>query len=1255
MLNFNNLNIRVKLRILSSISIVSLIFLGFISNYFFNTSKVLAIIINAERVHNNTFQEGTEYYFKYQISGNEQWLDSAIIDIESANQMAYDFAIIHRLLQLPEEEYIERFYQRYEEAYNYDRSNAYLMASRVKLFVWLQPKDFLDAQQAALNGYLLGAMIKEEIKAHKNDSVVVNDLSQNDELHHIRKFYKEFAVAISSLNVYANKLLFAGISLMVVFLVLVIVLVSMLISRSITIPVLEMVQKFGIIAKGNLNTNISINTTNEIGTLASSFRDIQNGLREVIDYTKKVATGDYSTPITPRSNEDEMSVALNVMVAKLKESYDKSELDSWFKSGINLLNEKLRGDLELADISTHALSFLMEFLHSQLGSIHLYNPDYNFLKLVGSSGFDPEKLKGRIKLNEGIIGQAASGKRMIILNDIPDKSYTTFSSSGEYKPDHILVMPLLFNELLVGVLELSSVQSFTDIELQFIKQASEIIAINLNSAESVHKTKELLQKTQDQASELQVQQEELRVANEELVEHTKVLTESEKRLQVQQEELRVANEELEERTRQLEIQKDNIIRTNQELTVVQDQMEIKAKELQQASQYKSEFLANMSHELRTPLNSLLILSNLLANNKKGNLTTDQVQSAQIIHKSGTDLLVLINEVLDLSKIEAGKMTIEIEEVKTFDIQDEIQLNFKATAEDKNLALNLHVDKNFPSKLKTDRYRLMQIIRNLLSNAFKFTSQGSISVDFMPTPEKMVFAKSDLNPTNTCCIRVTDSGVGIPEEKLEAIFEAFQQADGSISRKYGGTGLGLSISKELIRMLGGEMKLESQVNKGSSFYIFLPVRNGSELMVSEKKSEPGINNIQLFEPDTAKVEPVSESTFELFIPDDREHATNESTVLIIHPSKIQAEKYLQQARAKNYRVIVASGIRDGILLAEKYNPKAILLAVECANPNDENYLKLKSIPKLSKLPVHLISPVEFDELVVHGELKTLETIEFEDALNSIEGQYVTRSKRILIVEDDRATRRLVTELLSELDVEIAEAAFAEEAFRMLSGEKFDCVILDLGLPDYTGKELLEKLKLNNISLPEVIVYTGKDMSKDDVKTLNNYTKTIIMKGLKSDERLMDEVTLFLHQVSKSFPETKVKSPVEDREDLFKGKKILIVDDEIRNVFALGKMLEERDIEVFEAENGQVAIDILQENKEIDLVLMDVMMPVMDGYEAMRIIRKTNEIGHVPIICLTAKAMKEDHENALKNGANDYLSKPLNEEKLFAMLKIWLYKK
>jgi len=1254
MLDLVHMKIRGKLRIMTIVTIVSIALLGLISNYFFKTSKVLGLMINAERVHNNTFQEGVECFYKFQVSGDTSLLDSAAMFMDKANQMAFVFGTIDQLLKLPKEEYIDIFYKSYSEAYGYDRDNGYLMGSRIALFLVFKKDRIKEAQKVTMSGYLLGDEIKNKILEIKRGKTN-NNVNLVSDLNKMRGFYKEFAFILTTLIDFANVLLFWGIFFIVILLMVLLWLISNVISTSITRPVYEMVDNFKAIAKGNLDKDLKIQSGNEIGQLADSFREIQTGIRNVIDYTKKVAEGDYRQSITPRSSEDELSIALNKMVLQLKNSYDKSQQDSWFKTGINQLNEKLSGDKNLNDLSSVSLEFVMKQLHSQLGSILLYNNEYQFLKLAASSGFDPKKLKERIKLNEGILGQVAHTKELTLLTEIPSDSYTSYSSSGTYTPKQVVVVPLIFNETLVGVLELSSIISYSDLEIDFLKEAAEIIAINISSATNLLKTNDLLQKTQEQASELQVQQEELRVANEELTEHTKVLTESEKRLQVQQEELRVANEELEERTRQLEIQKEDIGYKNKELTEIKENLESKAVELQQASQYKSEFLANMSHELRTPLNSLLILSNLLANNKKGNLTSEQVQSAKIIYKSGTDLLFLINEVLDLSKIEAGKMTLEFTQVISTEFKDEILADFTALADDKHLDFKVRIQPDFPLQIETDRYRLMQIIKNLLSNAFKFTKEGSIDVEFFIPAPSTVFNVPGLSLSNSCGIKVKDSGVGIPAEKLNLIFGAFQQADGSISRRFGGTGLGLSISRELIKMLGGEIQLESTVNEGSTFYVLLPVHQNQKPATGQNqiKSEAPVF-VQKAQAEPKLVEIEKENSLPYFIDDDRLEATNSRTVLIIHSSKLQANKYMQQVRAKNFCVVVASSIPDGILLAEKFNPRAIMLAVDLAN-DKPGYDLLKSHSAIKKLPIHIISPIEYETQEEENELKTIESTEFADILNSIEKEGISTSTKLLLIEDDLQTRQIIKNLFSEFDISIEEAGFAEEAFKILSDKTFDCIILDLGLPDYNGKELLEKLKANHIAIPKVIVYTGKEISKEEHKNLSAYTNAIILKGLKSDERLMDEVTLFLHQVSKSIPDQIIKSGSNEEDILFKGKKILVVDDEIRNVFALGKILEDREIDVFEAENGAVAIEVLKENKEIDLVLMDVMMPVMDGYEAMRAIRSMPEIQNIPIICLTAKAMKEDHENALKNGANDYLSKPVNIEKLFAMLKIWLYKK
>jgi signal transduction histidine kinase/CheY-like chemotaxis protein/HAMP domain-containing protein len=1249
MQNLENMTIKTKLQIMSLVTLFSLALLGFIFNYIFHTSKAIGIVINAERVYNNTFQEGSEYYNNFLLSYNSAYLDSASSRIIIANQMAYNFATIDSLLKLPKEKYINIFFDSFKEAYDYNKENTYLMCNRLKLLKTFGNDKYIQAQQVTKERYLLGEQIKERMHDIRKDRSPFTMGNMANDLRKMRVFHQDFAKVITSLNSFEDNLLFWGIIVVVILLMVLLQLLSYAFYRTIDISVNIMVKNFKIIARGNLNTEIPIYSDNEIGQMASSFREIQSGLRSVIEYTKQVANGDYSQTIEPRSNEDELSVALNKMVEKLKESYEKVEKDSWFKSGINNFNERLSGDHHLNSLSSNSLEFMLGFLHSQLGTLYVYNPEYKILTLEAHSGFDSSQLKESVKLNEGILGQVAMKKEMVILSDVPSGSYVSFSSLGSYLPGQVVLVPLIFNEMLIGVIELSSIKPYSELEIEFLMEAAEIAAININSAFNLIKTNELLQKTQEQSRELQGQQEELRVVNEELTEHTKVLTDNEKRLQVQQEELKVSNEELEERTRQLEIQKSEIGIKNMELTEIKDTLEIKARELQLSSQYKSEFLANMSHELRTPLNSLLILSNLLAHNKKGNLTTDQVQSAQIIYKGGTDLLYLINEVLDLSKIEAGKMMIEFGLVHSFNIKEEILTGFEAIANDKKLSFNVIIQPGFPVQIETDYFRLMQIIKNLLSNAFKFTSEGSVDVQFSTTPGSVKFKMEGLTKENSCCIKVIDTGVGIPDEKLGAIFEAFQQVDGGISRKYGGTGLGLSISRELVKMLGGEIQLESKIGLGSTFFIYLPImqnRNSGD----EGKYTPVENTGN----EATPINLSEKKELPLFENDDRKDDSNGKTILIIHASKSQTEKFMRQARDKKYKVIVASTIADGIRLAEEFHPAAVMLSLELTK-DEKSYQLLKSHPLIKKLPVHIITPIEYIGSKDENELKTLENLEFENVLKSLDEDIISTSKKILVIEDDSTMRKITKELLLDLDVQIQEASTAEEAFQILSNESFDCIILDLGLPDYSGKTLLEKLKSNQIAIPKVIIYTGKEISQIELKSLNAYTNTIIIKGLKSDERLMDEITLFLHQVSKSIPNLQIRESSNIDEMLFKGKKILVVDDEIRNVFALGKILEEKEIEAVDAENGQVAIDMLKADATIDLVLMDVMMPVMDGYEAMRIIRKTPEIQNIPIICLTAKAMKEDQENALRNGANDYLSKPLNEEKLFSMLKIWLYKK
>lgn len=724
--------------------------------------------------------------------------------------------------------------------------------------------------------------------------------------------------------------------------------------------------------------------------------------------------------------------------------------------------------------------------------------------------------------------------------------------------------------------------------------------------------------------ELKSQEEELRVANEELAEQTKILTENERNLQTQQERLREINEEL-----------------------------------KLASQYKSEFLANMSHELRTPLNSLLILSKLLGSNKKGNLTEDQLKSVNIIHKSGKDLLDLINEILDLSKIEAGKMTYHFNHTPTSEIKSEIIQNFGPVAESKGLTLEVNQAGDFPKVIFTDKQRLMQIIKNLLSNAFKFTSTGGVKVNLGTTPSTIKLTNPDLRHENTCFVAVEDSGVGIPRSKVNDIFEAFHQADGSISRKYGGTGLGLSISKQLTRVLGGEIHVESTEGKGSVFTVYLPLDSKLVGAIPEEDKDNEVSDhVQRLQQHQGKENEIFEDgsvaeDIPGFIDDDRLAESHRLMVLIIHHQEEKAQKLLELCHERKFNAVVASSINDGIKLAGKFSLQAIIISSELYHSNELKSLKENKFT--SQLPLHLVSRIE--DLVLDGieELKTPESVNLEEISRNIENKISKEYRQVLVVEDDPSTREAIQMLFENKDIIIHEAKTAQQAYEMISTRQFDCIILDLGLPDFSGNKLLEKLKLDDIPIPNVIIHTAKELTAKELRELHKFSDSIVIKGVKSDERLMDEVTLFLHQVANKLPkESRLPAREVTEENGFKGKKVLVVDDDIRNVFALAQILEEREIEVLEAENGKVAIEVLRDNPDTNLVLMDIMMPVMDGYTAMNAIRNTPGINDIPIITLSAKAMKEDYRKAIDNGANDYISKPVDMQKFLSLLKIWLFK-
>lgn len=1229
--------IKSKLQLLTVITLFSILSLGLVSNYFFNTSQTLGIMLNGMRIHQNLLQKGVDDLYEFKITKDSLYLQSSGVKLDKANH------IIQEIIQLDQDfktytddEIANEWFLSFPEIFHNNADYSNLLINRLRLFRKIKNSEMIESRKLIVESL----KSSEEIKAIllKSKGNIDIDLIQQ-QLSEIQNYYSGISQKLTSLSQKINNSLIWAMALISLFLGALISILAQQISKSISIPVKRIVEKFEQMSSGNYYTPLSIETKDEIGDLAKSFGIIQKDFQNVVDYTHKVANGDLSISLTPKSKEDKLSISLNQMVKTLKDSKTINEETLWLRSGMNQLNESLQGDQNLNEVSNQALVFMTEFLSAELGAIYVYHEDKELLTLSSSVGIPDKNQYKSIRKGHGLIGMAAESKKIKHIKELPEEYFTIFSGTGEIKPNNLIIVPLVFNDRLWAVMELASIRTFTELDIDFIQAVRESITVKIASTIARGQLENLLETTQNQASELQVQQEELRVANEELSEQTKILIENEKKLQVQQEELRVANEELEERSNILEIQKEEIHQKNIKLSQTHEELEGKAKELEQSSQYKTDFLANMSHELRTPLNSLLILSGILAKNKKGNLTQEDIESVEIINKSGKDLLQLINEILDLSKIEAGKMTIQFENVSVKEIAQDILMDFKHQAEKKQVDFSVTISNDFPENIETDSLRLSQIIKNLLSNAFKFTSRGEISVK-MEIAKQTQFRRKELKNVEMVAFVVSDSGVGIPENKKEAIFEAFQQADGSTSRKYGGTGLGLSISKELAQMLGGEIHVESEVGKGSTFSLFIPVK-------------PQISTKIAHNTETL---PLKEKTIvlPLFIDDDRSIPQAGPIVMLIHPNQQEATSLYYQIHSNSFNAIVASNIEDALILIEAHQPSAIIIGIELLmNDGEAQLKKLRSHSFASQLPLHIVNPVEGIRERELANLPTVKATNLTIAINKIQKQLFTETKKILIVEDNDITRKVIKNLLLPTNAIIEEVSSGTEALAQIKANNYDCIILDLGLPDFSGNELLFKLSQTNIDIPNTIIYTGKELSRDEHRELSKYTNSIILKGLKSDERLMDEVTLFLHHVAAKIPDNPKVKATEIDNSIFKGKKILVVDDEIRNIFALGKILEEKEIEVLEAENGKIAVDILTENQNIDLVLMDIMMPEMDGYQAMNIIRKTPGIENIPIICLTAKAMKEDYQKAISSGANDYLPKPIDENKLFSMLKIWLY--
>jgi len=918
------------------------------------------------------------------------------------------------------------------------------------------------------------------------------------------------------------------------------------------------------------------------------------------------------------------------------------QAQAWIRSGQMGLSEQMQGDQSLEKLGNNLLGFLAGFVEAQVGAVYIADAgQYRRFAAYAIPSDGPEA----VRPGDGLVGQAAKDKRALRVRDVPAGYLPISSGIGKGTPNELVVVPASIDGVVHAVLELGFFGATDADQRELLSRVSESIAVAVRAAKDRQRLEELLQETQQQAEELQAGAEELRVSNEELEEQGRALRESQAHLEVQQSELEQINSQLEEQTQLLEHQKD-------ELAKAQVVLSARSDELQRANEYKSEFLANMSHELRTPLNSTLILAKLLADNKDGNLTPAQVKFARTITSAGNDLLALINDVLDLSRIEAGKVELAPEQISVAAAVESLVKTFQPTAEQNHLRFSWVVEPGVPEQIETDPQRLGQILKNLLSNAFKFTEKGEVAMRvFSPQSGTVAFA-------------VRDTGVGIAPHQQEVIFEAFRQADGSIHRKFGGTGLGLSISRDLAALLGGAISVQSALGEGSVFTLTVPQAFTSGTPLPERRPAAVLKTPE------KKPAPQAPAVAAAKVPEDDRNVITPGgrVILLVEDDPAFAMILRDLVHEMGFQCVAAASANEGLIAAGQYLPSAILLDVNLPDHSGLGVLDaLKRDPRTRHIPVHMISVSDYKrealELGAIGyALKPAKREELVEVLRRLEAKFSQSVRRVLIVEDDARQRESVRQLLSNAEVQITAVASAGEALDHLKDTTFDCMVLDLNLPDLSGYDLLEKMsRQEDVGFPPVIIYTGRALDREEEQRLRRYSKSIIIKDARSPERLLGEVTLFLHQVEAKLPpeHQQMLKTARDRESMLEGRRVLIVEDDVRNVFALSSVLEPKGITVNIARNGREALDVLARCSQdaatrIDLVLMDIMMPEMDGLTAMREIRKRGEWKNLPIIALTAKAMADDHDKSLAAGANDYIAKPLDVEKLLSLVRVWMPK-
>jgi signal transduction histidine kinase/CheY-like chemotaxis protein/CHASE3 domain sensor protein len=919
----------------------------------------------------------------------------------------------------------------------------------------------------------------------------------------------------------------------------------------------------------------------------------------------------------------------------------------WLRTGQAELATKSSNLHELEPLADAVLNYVVRYLDGVVAAMYVRSED-GVLTRIGAYGFaHTEGGHARVIQPKGsLAAQSANQNRILTLSDLPPDYIKVGSGLGETAPRALLIAPISNHGKIKGVIEIGFLREVDERDREFLELIGPAVGSSVAAVLYRQRLQVALEEQQALNEELQVQQEELRTANEELEEQSRALEESQTALENQQAELEQTNEQLAE-------QATNLDNKNSALVQAQEQLRERALELERASRYKSEFLANMSHELRTPLNSSLILAKLLSDNAAGNLNEEQVRFAQTIYSAGNDLLNLINDILDISKVEAGKLELVPEELPLRRVIEGLARTFEPLARQKTLDFKVEVAPNVPASIHTDRQRIEQVLKNLLSNAVKFTDTGAVRLDVSATADGWVQ------------FVVQDSGIGIAPDQQEKIFDAFHQADGSTARKYGGTGLGLSISRDLTALLGGTLTVASSPGQGSTFTLSLP-RNGAVSATPPPApplqlvhAAPPVRTPAPAAPAVPETQP--EPSAPSFADDRAQPAAGRRTVLAIEDEPEFARILYGLAHDMEFRCLVALTAEEGLELAGSESPDAILLDMRLPDRSGLSVLQqLKDNPGTRHIPVHVVSSQDNGGEALHlgaigYALKPTTREQLEEVFVKLKEKSSQQVKRVLLVEDDERQRDSVVQLIADNDVEIAAVGSGEEALGLLRSQIFDCMIIDLKLPDMQGNELLQRMSLEELcSFPPVIVYTGRNLTRDEEAELLKYSRSIIIKGARSPERLLDEVTLFLHKVESQLSserQTMLKN-VRGRDRVFEGRTILLVDDDVRNVFALTSALEQRGAHVEVGRNGFEAIAKLDEVDSVDLVLMDVMMPGMDGLEATRRIRQDPRFARLPIIAITAKAMKDDQEQCLAAGANDYLAKPIDLTRLYSLLRVWM---